>query len=94
MRYLLLSVLVVCMIGIMIPSVIAETYTIESAQGSSTPGCEETNNCFIPFLLHIEIGDTVIFQNNDNVAHTFTSGTPEDGSQVPLGPPILVSPTG
>ena len=79
MRYLLLSVLVVCMVGVMVPSAFAETYTIESAQGSSTPGCEETNNCFIPFLLHIEIGDTVIFQNNDNVAHTFTSGTPEDG---------------
>ena len=79
MRYLLLSVLVVCVIGVMIPSAFAETYTVESAQGSSLVDCAP-NNCFIPFLLHIEIGDTVIFQNNDNASHTFTSGTATDGS--------------
>ena len=64
----------------MVPSVFAETYIIFTAQGSSNPECAETaDGCFIPYELHIEVGDTVIFQNIDTASHTFTSGTPMDG---------------
>ena len=61
------------------PDVFAETYTVENAQGSSTPGCEDTNECFLPATLTISSGDTVEFVNNDNAAHTSTAGSPQDG---------------
>ena len=60
------------------PDVFAETYTVENAVGSSTPGCEP--DCFLPATLTIAPGDTVEFVNNDNAAHTSTSGTPTDGA--------------
>ena len=53
--------------------------TITNAPGSATPGCEETNNCFIPSVATIEAGGTVTWENTDNAAHTATGGTPEDG---------------
>ena len=33
--------------------------TIENAQGSSTPGCEETDNCFIPSVATVHLGTVV-----------------------------------
>ena len=59
------------------PDAFAETYTVENAAGSSTPGCEP--DCFIPATLTISPGDTVTFANNDNAAHTSTSGDGTDG---------------
>ena len=47
--------------------------------GSGAPGCEETNKCYIPSILTIPTGTTVIWENNDNAAHLATSGTPSDG---------------
>ena len=48
--------------------------TVQNAEGSSTPGCEETNDCFIPSTVTIVEGGTVTWQNTDNAAHTATSG--------------------
>lgn len=57
------------------------THTIEIAEGSGAPGCEETNECFIPYSLKINIGDTVSWNNVDTAAHTVTSGSmSENGS--------------
>ena len=51
--------------------------TIETVQGSGTPGCEETaEGCYIPSTATVDVGGVVIFSNTDNVAHTFTSGDP------------------
>ena len=61
-----------------VPDAFAATYTVENAQGSSTPGCEP--DCFIPATLTISPGDMVTFVNNDTAAHTSTAGTPADGS--------------
>jgi len=47
--------------------------------GSSVPGCEEENACYIPFSVSINVGDTVVWSNDDSAAHTVTSGTPSDG---------------
>ena len=49
------------------------------AVGSGTPGCEETNECYIPYSLSITTGTSVTWENADSAAHTVTSGTPEDG---------------
>ena len=52
---------------------------VENAPGSGAPGCEETNECFLPATVTIGVGGSVEFVNNDNAAHTSTAGTPTDG---------------
>jgi plastocyanin len=47
--------------------------------GSATPGCEENNECFIPYEVTIGVGGTVTWTNDDTAAHTVTSGTVTDG---------------
>jgi plastocyanin len=53
--------------------------TISIPSGSSVPGCEETNECFIPAEVTVKVGDTITWSNDDSAAHTVTSGTPTDG---------------
>jgi len=53
--------------------------TVTNAPGSSTPGCEETDNCFVPSTVVITAGGTVTWENTDNAAHTSSSGTPAGG---------------
>ena len=51
--------------------------TIEAAQGSGAPGCEDTaEGCYIPSTATVDVGGVVIFSNTDSAAHTFTSGDP------------------
>jgi plastocyanin len=82
MKYLLL-VLVVCSVGIlMIPNAFAvneRTVTVHNAPGSSVPGCEETNGCFVSNRVTIRPGDTVLWTNPDTMIHFVTSGTVSDG---------------
>ena len=52
---------------------------VTNAPGSATPGCEETDSCFIPSTATIEEGGIVTWENTDNAAHTATGGTPADG---------------
>jgi len=76
--FVLLSV--VSMVAI-VPSAFADhtSATVTNAIGSSTPGCENTNQCFIPNPVTIAMGGTVTWENVDNAAHTVTSGSPADG---------------
>ena len=53
--------------------------TVTNAPGSSTPGCEETDSCFIPSTATIEEGGIVTWENTDNAAHTATGGSAQDG---------------
>ena len=71
--FVLLSV--VSLIAIAPSAFAADEVIIENAAGSSTPGCEETNNCFIPNPVTVEIGTIVTWDNTDTAAHTATSGT-------------------
>jgi predicted secreted protein with PEFG-CTERM motif len=57
----------------------AEEIKIENARGSSQQGCEVTNLCFVPSYVTAHVGDTIIFLNGDDAAHTSTSGTPAAG---------------
>ena len=52
---------------------------VTNAPGSSTPGCEETNSCFIPSTITVSSGQGITWYNNDTAAHTATSGTPTEG---------------
>ena len=53
--------------------------TITNAPGSATPGCEDTNSCFSPNPVTVELGTIVTWQNTDTAAHTATAGTAADG---------------
>ncbi len=47
--------------------------------GSAIPGCDETNECYIPYHALVSAGDEITWSNDDSAAHTVTSGTPTDG---------------
>jgi len=47
--------------------------------GTSSPGCEVSNECFLPASNTINVGDTVEWSNTDTAAHTVTSGSPSEG---------------
>jgi len=53
--------------------------TVSLPEGSGVPGCEETNECYIPYEVTVAQGATVTWSNDDSAAHTVTSGTPEEG---------------
>ena len=53
--------------------------TVTISMGSGSPGCEETNSCYIPYNMAISSGATVTWINADNAAHTVTSGTVTGG---------------
>ena len=53
---------------------------IDIAAGSSLPGCEIDNLCYEPASMNIPVNEMVFWKNKDNVAHTVTSGGPENGS--------------
>ncbi len=56
-----------------------QTVTVSMPTGTSVPGCEETNECFIPNPIAINAGDTISWANDDTAAHTVTSGQPASG---------------
>ena len=60
------------------PAAFAEV-SISAPAGSSVPGCEETNECFIPERVSVPAGETVTWSNDDTAAHTVTSGSAADG---------------
>ena len=53
--------------------------TVANAEGSSVPGCEQNNECFIPYTVTIDEGGEVTWTNVDTAAHTITSGSTADG---------------
>ena len=61
-----------------VPQAFADV-TVTNAAGSSTPGCEETDSCFIPSTVTVSVGEIITWENTDNAAHTATSGIAGDG---------------
>ena len=55
-----------------------EITTISIPANTSIPGCDETNTCYTPSYITIEIGNKITWINGDSVAHTVTSGLPTD----------------
>jgi len=56
-----------------------QTINVDIPVGTSVPGCEETNECFSPASVNINLDDVVIWTNQDSAAHTVTSGSPSEG---------------
>jgi plastocyanin len=57
-------------------SLAPSTFNVSIPQGVSAPGCESTDECYLPYSLTIQVGDTISWSNDDTAAHTVTSGTP------------------
>ncbi|MGY5152002.1 MAG: cupredoxin domain-containing protein [Candidatus Nitrosopumilus sp. bin_6a] len=55
------------------------THTVDIPVGTSVPGCEASNECYLPADITINAGDTVEWINIDTAAHTVTGGSPADG---------------
>ena len=56
-----------------------QTVRVDMPAGTAVPGCEETNECYIPASITINAGDTVTWVNLDTAAHTVTGGSPAEG---------------
>ena len=53
--------------------------TVLNTAGSSLPGCEDTDECFVPATVTIDVNGEVTWKNVDTASHTVTSGTAADG---------------
>ena len=63
------------------PTVFADHMTakVSLPSGASLLGCEETNECFVPATVTVDVGGEVTWSNDDTAAHTVTSGSAVDG---------------
>ena len=68
--------------GLTVPTAFAAEVSVSVPLGTSLPGCEETNVCWDPPVVNVNIGDTVTWSNDDTAAHTVTSGTAGDSESV------------
>jgi len=55
------------------------TASVSTPQGTSVPGCETTNECYIPYEVTVDVGGVVTWSNDDSAAHTVTAGSAADG---------------
>ena len=63
----------------MAESVGPQTLTVDIPVGTASPGCEASNECYLPADITINVGDTIEWINVDTAAHTVTAGSPADG---------------
>ena len=49
---------------------------ISLPEGSGVPGCDATNECYIPYHVIVSAGEEITWSNDDSAAHTVTSGLP------------------
>ena len=61
------------------PSKLPSTPIVSMPAGTSVPGCEECDNCFVPSSITVRVNQTVIWSNDDNVVHIIASGTIDEG---------------
>ncbi|MFM9875763.1 MAG: plastocyanin/azurin family copper-binding protein [Nitrosarchaeum sp.] len=64
------------------PEIIASIVKVSIPQNASSPGCETTNECYLPYQIQINVGDTLVWINNDVAAHTVTSGNPSEANGI------------
>ena len=81
MNGIVLASFVIFLLALSMPTSFAEKNIVGVSipKGTSTPGCEITDKCYIPSPLTVQTGDIVMWTNNDSVDHTVTSGSPRTG---------------
>jgi len=79
--YSLFVLLTVFSIIAITPSAFADhsKVDINMVVGSSTPGCETNNLCYLPYNAALDVGGEAMWHNVDTMAHTVSSGTPAEG---------------
>jgi len=79
--YSLFVLLAVFSIIAITPSAFADhsKVDINMVVGSSIPGCETNNMCYMPYNAALDIGGEAMWHNVDDMAHTVSSGTPAEG---------------
>lgn len=60
------------------PQAFAATEVTIPKGDSASQACVTAKNCYIPDVVTVAPGDTVIWTNKDSVSHTVTSGNPTD----------------
>ena len=75
------SLLAIFSLIVVAPSAFADhsKVDINMVVGSSTPGCETNNMCYMPYNAALDIGGEAMWHNVDTMAHTVSSGTPAEG---------------
>ncbi len=60
----------------LVPAAFADhpTATVSMPQGSVTPGCEKTDECFIPSEVSVDVGGSITWTNDDSALHTVAAG--------------------
>ena len=73
--------MIISLLGIFIPtqSWAQSEQSVIIPLGSSVRGCEQTTDCFMPSIITIEQGNSVIWLNEDTESHSVTSGTTSFG---------------
>ena len=79
--YSLFVLLAVFSIIAITPSAFADhsKVDINMAVGSSIPGCEEMNMCYMPYNAALDTGGEAMWHNIDDMPNTVSSGTPAGG---------------
>jgi len=74
------SLLAIFSLIVVAPSAFADhsKVDINMAVGSSVPGCETNNMCYMPYNAALDPGGEATWHNIDTAAHTVTSGTVSD----------------
>ena len=57
----------------------SQTHIVKIPVETSSPGCEETNACYLPTSITINVGDTIKWINLDIATHTASSGSLSEG---------------
>lgn len=74
---------IVCVVlgAVTIPTTFAtqDPTIVLNKEGSAIPGCEETDDCFVPSTVTIDVGGEVVWRNVDTTYHSATSGIIRDG---------------
>ena len=58
--------------------------------GSGVPGCDETDECYLPYEITVPASTTVFWTNDDSTVHTVTSKSASD-TGVPIFDSGLIS---
>ena len=51
------------------PSFASSEYIVNIENDSYNLGCEQDNSCFTPYIIKIDIGDKVTWENTDSAIH-------------------------
>lgn len=52
------------------------TIEVSVVPGSSSQGCEKTDECYTPSEITVDVGSEVTWMNDDSASHTVTTGDP------------------